>query len=99
MEINPTGTSPSPCCPQKATTQRFSIITPHSYHPSHTNDDEDHEEDLDARSEAGSEEGGVGRRSEHISIDQLPACLLQSLVLRGERGQRSMEEREVYVRG
>ena len=34
-----------------------------------TDDDEDHEEDLNARSETSCEEGGVRGRAEHVAMD------------------------------
>ena len=61
-----------------------------------TNDDEDHTEDLDARPETGSEKSRVEGGTEHVAMNQLPACLLQCVILRGggrgrEREGNSME--------
>lgn len=54
-----------------------------------TNDDDHHAEDLYPGAQAGHQQGGVGRGSEHVPVHQLPPRLFQSIILGGgEEGRR-----------
>lgn len=49
-----------------------------------TNHDEDGTEELDAGANQSCEEAGIAWGAEHIAVYELPACLLQSLILSTE---------------
>ena len=46
-----------------------------------TYNNEHHAEELNARAQTGSKEGGVHGWPEHITMDQLPACLFHHIIL------------------